>query len=539
MKSLITKSIILGLFVFSNLAVQAQVSSSNKDMVDLIKRLSAFEDSKDIAQIPKLFSLEASYHGEQGSPFFGRSNVEDLYRMLFERFNLQTEFKPISIEETESGLFSNGKYSFMVSDLNDQIVEQDTIWFHCWAEYFEGKLQITKLQIGLEKPAPISYMRLPKPSGKYLVGTTKMSFKIDKARKIDGGNQVPCQIWYPANPKPTIKVQNLITKEAQSAVTHILGWPEAIVAFIPYIQTNTYPNSTIANEGSAFPVIFYNHGYSGHSGVYQSIFEELASQGYIVVSVGHPGESAYYTDSDGRVVGNNPASEILRLREEETIGQQQEAVKDRIFTGTDPVEQLKYYKELLELSPYHQKSVDQWVFDCEVVLKNLKLLNTTDPAWKGKMDLDNIGSIGHSVGGAVAGELAKILPEVKAGINLDGFQFGSLATNPLKKPFMFMAGIRSPSSDLHTLHSCFFHQSKAPAYLVGFLGWEHACFTNLPLLPGFVNSVPDYAAGLRIILLQREVITQFFDLYLAHSKEINLLEWSEENEEVRMEYNNK
>ncbi len=158
---------------------------------------------------------------------------------------------------------------------------------------------------------------------------------------------------------------------------------------------------------------------------------------------------------------------------------------------------------------------------------------------KGKMDLDNIGSIGHSVGGAVAGELAKILPEVKAGINLDGFQFGSLATNPLKKPFMFMAGIRSPSSDLHTLHSCFFHQSKAPAYLVGFLGWEHACFTNLPLLPGFVNSVPDYAAGLRIILLQREVITQFFDLYLAHSKEINLLEWSEENEEVRMEYNNK
>jgi len=53
-----------------------------------------------------------------------------------------------------------------------------------------------------------------------------------------------------------------------------------------------------------------------------------------------------------------------------------------------------------------------------------------------KIDFDHIGVFGHSLGGAVAGQLALEDDRIDAGINLDGFQWGDVADATIQQPFI-------------------------------------------------------------------------------------------------------
>ena len=53
-------------------------------------------------------------------------------------------------------------------------------------------------------------------------------------------------------------------------------------------------------------------------------------------------------------------------------------------------------------------------------------------------DFNNIGIVGHSLGGMMASQVCRRDKRVKAGISLDGPLNGPDATKPLHKPFMFM-----------------------------------------------------------------------------------------------------
>ena len=54
------------------------------------------------------------------------------------------------------------------------------------------------------------------------------------------------------------------------------------------------------------------------------------------------------------------------------------------------------------------------------------------------LDIDNIGMLGHSFGGAAAFEAVYSNPRIKAGVNMDGTLFITKDRDDMKKPFMFM-----------------------------------------------------------------------------------------------------
>ena len=58
------------------------------------------------------------------------------------------------------------------------------------------------------------------------------------------------------------------------------------------VKTNCYKNVPIASSEDNYPVIIFNHGYSGHTMQSTILCSDLASSGYIVVSVGHPYEAS-------------------------------------------------------------------------------------------------------------------------------------------------------------------------------------------------------------------------------------------------------
>ena len=61
-----------------------------------------------------------------------------------------------------------------------------------------------------------------------------------------------------------------------------------------------------------------------------------------------------------------------------------------------------------------------------------------EPSFKRKLDLDRLGVIGHSVGGAVAYDMAINNRRVKAAINLDGVVYVTPASNRRIAPFLML-----------------------------------------------------------------------------------------------------
>jgi dienelactone hydrolase len=166
------------------------------------------------------------------------------------------------------------------------------------------------------------------------------------------------------------------------------------------------------------------------------MYEELASQGYLVVAIDHPydalvvefpeGGAAYMADSSGDL---------------DTI---------------------------LEF-------LDTRVADAKFVVKQLTKLPCAS-----SLDLDNIGMFGHSLGGATsAGAMAGKNSLVKAGINLDGSIFGPLNNTDVKGPFLLVGTTDHNSARNETSWKSFKKAQNGWVKEVTFKGFTHLTFSDM------------------------------------------------------------
>ena len=100
------------------------------------------------------------------------------------------------------------------------------------------------------------------------------------------------------------------------------------------------------------------------------------------------------------------------------------------------------------------------------------------------LDPNHIGVIGHSFGGASAGQAALIDTRIKAGINIDGLQNGDMAIKDLQRPYMFVASNTLPFSDENGVLFAdpFFERSNSTSYIILIKNSKHENFTDLPLM---------------------------------------------------------
>jgi len=361
------------------------------------------------------------------------------------------------------------------------------------------KLQLLTLGEGvtLENKTP----NLVKPTGKYKVGQSTHYYPKNESVN---NRTIAFQIWYPANPigNETAVYHSKATAEASAK---FLRLPIFFSSYAPLVETNSYKNAPPISNRKC-PILLYNHGYSGFTSVYQSVFEELASHGYIVVSIAHENESSLFITETGDVIANNPENEFYTNRASELNGDRINNLQDIILNSDDIDENQEAYFELVKLSPLHNESTRLWAIDTKSVLEKLKKLPFEKPIFKGIFDFEKIGIFGHSVGGATAGQMAFDSEEIKAGINLDGFQFGDLVHHKLKIPFMFVSSNQRGNSYLRA--SSFIKKSNTDCYQVFIKGFSHSSFTDL------IMSEPN---GEEAITLQRELILSFFDRYLRNN----------------------
>lgn len=206
---------------------------------------------------------------------------------------------------------------------------------------------------------------ISKPSGEFKIGTITYDLE-DKDREEkytkekDDKRKIKYQVWYPAKSTKGYKNAKWIydgkylTRELSSS----MYMPPFILDHTSKINSNSYYKAPINNSLEEYPVVIISHGWSGFRELHTDYAEELASNGFIAISIDH-----------------SYGSQGVKFNDGTTIDIKKDAIKNSNLL-------VKTYGE-----------------DVISVLDDLEQLNENDEIFKGKMDLDSIGVLGHSTGG--------------------------------------------------------------------------------------------------------------------------------------------
>lgn len=357
---------------------------------------------------------------------------------------------------------------------------------------------------------------LPKPSGPHPVGTQYL-YLLDHTREEyftadpSDRREISAQIWYPAAPlagalrAPYLWNARLTGRE----LARSLKIPSFMFDHLALVREESWLDAPFAATQASYPVLIFSHGYA-QGNVSQNTVQmrELASHGYVVVSIAHPYEGLMALFPDGRAITAS-AAQMDAFRQELTP-----LVKPWLEAqGTPQIEQR--FRELVGGSKILNRSMQLWVEDTRFVIDELTRLNPQ--RFRGRLDLERLGVFGMSFGGATAAQICLNDRRVKAGANLDGLQFGDVAGHPIQQPFMFMdGGIRGLTRKGQ--NRVIFNEAAGPAYQIAISDAMHLNFSDMTLWsPGF--ELFGFINGPRMEQIMNAYLLAFFNQHLLGKKE--------------------
>ena len=262
-------------------------------------------------------------------------------------------------------------------------------------------------------PVELQSIRLVEPWGEHAVGVTS-AVVIDSSRSVttDDGKSMHRPIlirtWYPASfegeqPATRRYMHPDVADAWRGTLPVPAGWQESVT-------TNAVEDALPAQGSVARPVLLFSHGLSWPVGNYQILLEQLASRGWVVVGISHPGEEVLTRLPDGTRIS---------------------------FSGADWENDEQRARVLMD-------KVDEMVRDAGVVLDRLH--GPTDEervaARIGRLDLERgVGYAGHSLGGAAAAWTLQRDDRVTAAATWEGQVYRD-GDRPLEVtgPLMYLVG---------------------------------------------------------------------------------------------------
>lgn len=336
---------------------------------------------------------------------------------------------------------------------------------------------------------------LPHPTGHERLGTVSLHL-VDRSRpdpwvSTQPVREIMVQIWYPARdvrPYPLAPWVSL-------GVAALINPPGSQV-----ILPITHAHAGAPVDRGRHPVVFYSPGFGLERTASTALVEELASHGYIVVTIDHTHDAQFVEFPGGRI-------------ETHAIGQ-----------PTDPAEEERIIAKALQTR----------VADVRFTLDQLAAINRGDNpdegrrplprGLKGALDLSRVAMFGHSLGGAAAAETMYEDPRVKAGLNMDGSVSGPVVAAGLDRPFLLLGSqAHGEDEDEDETWPALWAHLRGPRHWLELGGSGHMSFTDLQVLypqagvpPEAMEPAFGTIEGNRAIAVQRAYVRAFFDRYLCH-----------------------
>jgi len=350
----------------------------------------------------------------------------------------------------------------------------------------------TILPIVLPVPA------IPVPDGPYQVGTTIHEL-TDAARKElysgkDEARRFQIQVWYPSEPGPSDEQAHWMNHAdifSRSISTDILELPPFFLDHLALVKIPAYKDSKVAT-GDGFPVILFSHGWTGFNAQNTGQALQLASHGYVVISVQHTYGAVITVFDDGTAAPYNP---------------------EALPRGAPDA----------EYDVAADKLVDQWAGDLSFALDFMTDQNgDANSPFFNALDLSQVGVYGHSTGGGAAIQFCGTDTRCKAVFGQDPFMrpvSTEILENGVTQPafFMFSQVWHDDSDSLNNQQFKPFIEKSPEALGAAYIeGTAHYDFSDLPLLSPLAAQLglKGPISGKRVITIVDDYLLSFFDLTL-------------------------
>ncbi|HEV8214763.1 MAG TPA: hypothetical protein VGP95_02980 [Gemmatimonadaceae bacterium] len=361
---------------------------------------------------------------------------------------------------------------------------------------------------------------LPAPTGRANVGTTSWVL-VDSTRRESfatsgAARAVEVVAWYPTRISPSASARAPYLREGTVEAATFAAAMRKPGAFdhLGAVETHSSMDAPPSGRPKSLPVLVFSHGYTGLVSAYSALLEDLASHGYVVLSIAHSYEAVAARQSDGSVATMLDSAGRLRQGILDVLGEwrDEDSTMARVTRAKTESEQLRILKGYIDGVPKTNAVIDRWVADTRFVLDQFARATGGVAGELHRLaDLDRIGVFGHSMGGVVAGEFCLRDERCRAGLNLDGIpQSGSMIASRMKRPFMMVYSARPGrlgASDV------IYRRAASRYYRVDVDDTRHVDFSDMIFWGG-----PLKAAGAsgsiapnRAVELTRLIVRQYFD----------------------------
>ncbi|HVT37642.1 MAG TPA: alpha/beta fold hydrolase [Gemmatimonadaceae bacterium] len=256
---------------------------------------------------------------------------------------------------------------------------------------------------------------LPAPSGPHALGT--VAFRLVDTAELSSRTRLirplAVRVFYPAvagtgnGPVPYVD-GNLLDS---MAANKYLEEPEAEMRDWKSIRLaarrDAKPEAPPIHAG--WPVVIFSHGFGVSSAHYAALGQELASRGYVILSVDHP-YGGFALAPDGSLLV--PGRDSLRLRR-------------RVDSLDDSVDSTLAWL------------VKRWAHEGVLAVRRAAAFAVdARPGWRLRLNTTRVAMIGHSLGGAAALQACRDEPMIRACIDMDGQPVGDVERFGVGKPFL-------------------------------------------------------------------------------------------------------
>ena len=280
--------------------------------------------------------------------------------------------------------------------------------------------------------------------------------------------QVIAQAWYPTDTATGPAVPYF---EAQRHLPgSIGGLPSFMFASFGRVATHATLGTAISRAQRTWPVLLLSPGLAIPREQYTALSADLASRGYVVIALSAPYESAVTVLAGGHVVGQTTHPDVM---------------------GPPP-------------HPAIERLINIRAADASFVLDQLSRLTQLDPRspLAGHLDLQHVGIIGHSIGGATAVQVIATDPRFKVAVNLDGKLFGAQSAAHLNRPLLWIQSDGPQTAEYTQGRDRLLSRLRDGGAVTTILGSVHIGFTDAPAyLTGLGRSVIGPATGIGSISL--------------------------------------